>query len=227
MDEEAKDRVGCKWQVIIFCDSLHHSSAKSGSNGSTATPSSTTYGSSATPTSTSRSAISPAKRIYYGPYAPRLAERANRSIQGEIYLVVNKRKYELKVYDKEGWYATFPAVFGSKSLDDKLMQGDRKTPEGVFHIVSKRLHEKWDRIMDLDYPTPADVAKFNQRKASGQIPPSARIGDGIAIHGTWPHDDAAVDGYQMWTNGCISLKNEDMDELYSIAQIGTKVIIQH
>jgi len=146
---------------------------------------------------------------------------------GEVYLVVVKSSYELQVYDKDGWYATYPAVFGSKSLDDKMVQGDRKTPEGTFHIVSKRPHEKWSQIMDLDYPTAADIAKFKDRKAKGLIPKAAHIGDGIAIHGTWPHDDNAVDAYQMWTNGCVSLKNEDMAEVYNITPVGTKVIIQH
>lgn len=212
-------RVFCTLLIISqfsFCGTSHRSSATSSSTSS-----------SSPATATSRSSSSSAKRIYYGPYAPRLAQRARRAIRGEIYIVVNKSNYELQVYDKDGWYATYPAVFGSKSLDDKMMQGDRKTPEGAFHIVSKRLHEKWDRITDLDYPTTADVAKFNKRKASGLIPRSAKIGDGIAIHGTWPHDDVAVDAYQMWTNGCVSLKNEDMDELYRIASVGTKVIIQH
>ena len=167
-----------------------------------------------------------AKLAFYGVAAPRLASRASRAINGEVYIVVTKSDYEVQVYDQKGWYATYPAVFGSKSLDDKMMQGDRKTPEGTFHIVSKRLHAKWDRILDLDYPTTADVAKFKQRKASGQIPRSAGIGGGIAIHGTWPNDEIAIDAYQMWTNGCVSLKNDDMDQLYSIASVGTKVIIQ-
>jgi murein L,D-transpeptidase YafK len=108
-----------------------------------------------------------------------------------------------------------------------MVQGDRKTPEGTYHIVSKRPHEKWSHIMDLDYPTAADIAKFNQRKAKGLIPKSAKIGDGIAIHGTWPHDENAVNAYQMWTNGCVSLKNEDMAEVYNITPVGAKVIIQH
>lgn len=147
--------------------------------------------------------------------------------EGDVSIIVIKSNYELQVFDKNGWYATYPAVFGSKSLDDKMVMGDRKTPEGTFHIVSKRPHEKWNKIMDLDYPTPADVAKFNERKAQGLIPPNARIGDGIAIHGTWPHDEHAVDAYQMWTNGCVSLKNEDMDEVYRITPVGAKVIIRH
>jgi murein L,D-transpeptidase YafK len=147
-------------------------------------------------------------------------------LSGEISVVILKESYELKVYDQDGWYATYPVVFGSKSLDDKMYEGDRKTPEGVYHIASKRPHEKWDKMMLIDFPTPSDLAKFKSRKARGLIPQNARIGGGIAIHGTWPHDDMAVDLYQNWTNGCIALKNEDVDELYDLLPIGTKVVIQ-
>ncbi|HEX9513517.1 MAG TPA: L,D-transpeptidase [Puia sp.] len=149
------------------------------------------------------------------------------ALEGDVYILVIKSNYELQIYDKEGWYATYPAVFGNKSLEDKMIQGDRKTPEGIYHIISKRPHEKWDKIMDLDYPTASDKAKFNERKAMGLIPKTAKIGDGIAIHGTWAHDENAVDAYQNWTNGCVSLKCEDMDEVYNMAPVGTKVIIQH
>ncbi|MFI5155291.1 MAG: murein L,D-transpeptidase family protein, partial [Chitinophagales bacterium] len=149
----------------------------------------------------------------------------NRHLDGEISIVVIKENYELKVYDQDGWYATYPVVFGSKTLDDKMMEGDRKTPEGVYHIASKRPHEKWDKMMVIDYPTKSDFEKFNQRKSQGLIPKGAKIGGGIAIHGTWAHDDIAVDLYQNWTNGCIALKDEDVDELYEIAPIGTKVTI--
>lgn len=150
----------------------------------------------------------------------------NQHLDGDISIVVVKSDYELKVYDKDGWYATYPVVFGSKSLDDKMMEGDRKTPEGVYHIAAKRPHEKWDKMMLIDFPTQADLDKFKERKAKGLIPKSAKIGGGIAIHGTWPHDDLAVDLYQNWTNGCIALKNDDVDELFDLAAIGTQVTIK-
>jgi murein L,D-transpeptidase YafK len=144
---------------------------------------------------------------------------------GQVYVVVVKSNYELKVYDEDGWFATYPVVFGSKSLEDKMMEGDRRTPEGTFHIASKRPHEKWDKMMLIDFPTKSDVDKFNERKARGLIPKYAKIGGGIAIHGTWPHDDLAVDLFQNWTNGCIALKNEDVDELYDLLPVGTSVQI--
>ncbi len=93
----------------------------------------------------------------------------HRRISGDVSVVVLKESYELKVYDQDGWYATYPVVFGSKSLDDKMMEGDRKTPEGVYHIASKRPHEKWDKMMLIDFPTQADMDKFKERKAKGLI----------------------------------------------------------
>ena len=145
---------------------------------------------------------------------------------GDVYLIVDKSDYELKVYDAEGWYATYPVVFGNKDLSDKLIEGDRRTPEGTFKILSKRPHQKWHKMLMLDYPTAESYAKFKERKAKGIIPQSAKIGGGIAIHGTWPHDDLVVDDFTNWTNGCVALKNEDLDELDGIVDIGTKVIIQ-
>jgi len=149
----------------------------------------------------------------------------HRHLTGQAYIIVVKTTYELKVYDQDGWYGTYPVVFGSKSLDDKMMEGDRRTPEGSYHIASKRPHEKWDKMMLIDFPTKPDMDKFNERKAKGLIPKNAKIGGGIAIHGTWPHDDMAVDLFQNWTNGCIALKNEDVDELYDMLPIGTTVQI--
>ncbi|MGC4035083.1 MAG: L,D-transpeptidase [Chitinophagaceae bacterium] len=146
--------------------------------------------------------------------------------EGTVYIIIDKSDYELQVYDDKGWYATYPVVFGTTSLDDKQMEGDRKTPEGTFKLISKKTHPKWDRFMMLDYPTKESYDKFNQRKQSGEIPKSATIGGGVGIHGTWPHEDYQVDKFKNWTNGCIALKNEDVEDLYSYVPVGTKVIIR-
>lgn len=143
-----------------------------------------------------------------------------------VKIIVDKSSYELYVYDADGWYATYPVVFGNNSLDDKKMEGDRNTPEGSFKIVNKRVHDKWDRYMGLDYPTQESLARFNERKKKGEIPASAKPGAGIGIHGTWPNDDYIIDRYKNWTNGCVSLKNSDIEDLYSYIPIGTSVTIR-
>ncbi len=80
--------------------------------------------------------------------------------------------------------------------------------------------------MGLNYPTKESYDKFNERKSKGIIPASAKIGGGIGIHGTWPHEDFQIDRYKNWTMGCISLKNIDVEEIYSYVQSGTKVTIR-
>jgi murein L,D-transpeptidase YafK len=143
-----------------------------------------------------------------------------------IRIVVDKSDYELYVYDSKGWFATYPVVFGSPSLDDKKMEGDKKTPEGNFKIINKKPHNKWSRFMLIDYPNQESLAKFNERKRRGEIPKGAKPGGGVGIHGTWPRDDYIVDRYKNWTLGCISLKNEDMLDLYSYIPTGTPVHIK-
>ena len=145
---------------------------------------------------------------------------------GTVYLVIDKSDYELNVYDDKGWFATYPVVFGNNSLADKKMEGDRCTPEGNFRIIAKKIHDKWDRFMALDYPTKESYEKFRERKLNGEIPESARIGGGVGIHGTWPHDDYIIDRYKNWTMGCISMKNQDVEDLYSYLPVGARVSIR-
>jgi murein L,D-transpeptidase YafK len=145
---------------------------------------------------------------------------------GAVRIVIDKSDYLLRVYDEKGWFASYPVVFGNKSLADKKYQGDRNTPEGIFRIVEKRRHEKWHSFLLLDYPNKESWEKFNHRKSKGIIPANANIGGEIGIHGTLPHFNGVVDAYTNWTEGCISLKNYDLEELYRIVTVGTIVKIR-
>lgn len=146
--------------------------------------------------------------------------------KGEIYIIVDKSDYELHIFDQDGWYASYPVVFGSKNQQDKYMEGDKRTPEGNFRIISKRPHEKWNKMLMLDYPNKESWEKFKERKAKGLIPKNAKIGGGIALHGTWPNDNIVVDDFTNWTNGCVSLKNNDLDEIAQWVNVGTRVTIR-
>lgn len=146
--------------------------------------------------------------------------------ENAYYIIVDKSDYELKVYDEEGWYATYPIVFGSKDLGDKMREGDRRTPNGKFKVVLKKIHQKWGPELLLDFPLPGDVAKFNERKKKGLVPKAARIGGGIAIHATRPEEEWTVDNFYNWTDGCVSVKYTEMKDLYDYIQPGTEVTIQ-
>lgn len=142
------------------------------------------------------------------------------------YIIISKKNYELRVYDDQGWFATYPCVFGSNDLRDKFMEGDKRTPEGNFKVVLKKNNAKWKFELLLDYPTQDSYKRFKERKSEGLIPSRARIGGGIAIHATRPQEEWTVDYYQNWTDGCISLKYSEAEDLYNYIQVGTPVTIE-
>ncbi len=150
----------------------------------------------------------------------------NLSATNPYHIIVDKSEYELYVYDEEGWYATYPIVFGSRDLSDKMREGDKRTPEGEFKIIIKKMHPKWGPELLLDFPNEIDIKKFNERKAKGLVPGKARIGGGIAIHATRPQEEWTVDNFYNWTDGCVSVKYTEMKDLYNYIPIGTKVTIR-
>jgi len=146
--------------------------------------------------------------------------------ENPYYIIIDKSDYELKVYDEDGWYATYPIVFGSKDLGDKMKEGDRKTPDGKFKIILKKIHPKWGPELLLDYPNDVSVQRFNERRRKGLLPKNAKIGGGIAIHATRPEEEWTVDNFYNWTDGCISVKYREMKDLFSYIPLETPVTIQ-
>ena len=171
----------------------------------------------------------PGKRTFENDFNFKKSEHkpsGKNSKANPYYIIISKKSYELRVYDSQGWYATYPCVFGSNDLRDKFMEGDKRTPEGNFKVVLKRNNSKWKFELLLDYPNPESYKKFQQRKEKGLIPKNAGIGGGIAIHATRPQEEWTVDYYQNWTDGCISLKYREAADLYSYIPVGTPVTIE-
>ncbi len=143
-----------------------------------------------------------------------------------FYIIIDKSDYQLKIYDSTGWYASFPVVFGISGLGDKLQSGDKKTPEGHFTIIQKKVHPKWSYELLLDYPNGESIELFEERKNKGLLPKNASIGNGIAIHATRPKEEWTVDNFYNWTDGCVAVKYSEMKDLYNFIQVGTQVTIQ-
>lgn len=147
----------------------------------------------------------------------------------KIFLLVDKSDYRLYLYEDVTLRKIYKVVFGSRDQSDKLMEGDRRTPEGTFRILSKRVDNRWSRFLLLDYPNDITKAKFSQLQATGVISPDATMGGGIGIHGVEYNAgirDNYVDSRINWTLGCISMKNADVNELYEVIKAGTPVVIR-
>ena len=116
---------------------------------------------------------------------------------------------------------TVSRIIGAIAKADKI-----QFVTGLPKTRSGKIMRRILRYMGLDYPTKESLAKFNERKKRGEVPSNASPGGGIGIHGTWPSDDYFIDKYKNWTNGCISLKNDDVEDLYSYVPIGTPITIR-
>ena len=80
--------------------------------------------------------------------------------------------------------------------------------------------------MLIDYPNEESRQLFEENKRKGLIPPNASIGGLVGIHGIWPNGDNVIDLKHNWTDGCISLKNADVEELSKLVKPGqTKIQI--
>lgn len=143
----------------------------------------------------------------------------------KVSVLVEKSAYRLTVfYDSEPVKA-YSSVFGSAPVGDKLAEGDRKTPEGIYHIRDLYLHPAWSKFIWLDYPTPQDWQEHTAAQLAGDIAATATIGSEVGIHGVPNGSNALIDARTNWTWGCISLKNKDVDEIYEVLSQGTLVEI--
>lgn len=146
--------------------------------------------------------------------------------QHNISIHIDKSDYTLDVMNKNEMLKSYSVVLGSNPKGDKRMQGDRCTPEGTFHIVSKYPHKSWRKFIWIDYPNDESRRKFKAAKANGEIPKDAKIGGEVGIHGTPVDCDYLIDDKVNWTWGCISLKRSDVDEIYPYIKKETDIVIE-
>lgn len=143
-----------------------------------------------------------------------------------VSILIDKSDYRLYFISDGTLLKEYPVVFGKNVNDDKLMQGDRCTPEGSFHMVSKYPHKEWSKFIWIDYPNKSSWEKYNRAIQVGLIPKNAPIGGEVGIHGVPNGMDMLIDTKYNWTLGCISMKNKDVDEIYPFITANTLIKIQ-
>ncbi len=143
-------------------------------------------------------------------------------------VTIFKKRHQLIVYYKSRLFKSYHAVFGrSFEPGTKLWEGDRRTPEGVYAIINKHPSARWDWFLTLNYPNDLDRHRYEQMRDDGEVPHEdghpVGVGGRIGIHGT---DEPELNrGDINWTTGCISVEDEDIEELTRLLPKGTLVII--
>ena len=149
-----------------------------------------------------------------------------KMVKDSVMIVVEKAKKTVQVLYRKRLIRAYRATFGPNPEQNKCMEGDRCTPEGWFKITRVNPQSKFNKFMEISYPNDSALARFKRLKAAGVIPSSARIGGDIGFHGIWPGGDNMIELGVGWTDGCVALKNKDIEELFTIAGVGTKVYIK-
>jgi len=107
-----------------------------------------------------------------------------------------------------------------KQAGPKLREGDQRTPEGFYWINWRKTSDKFNLAMHISYPNAKDLERAS---AEGVSP-----GSMIMLHGT-PVDEEYPEWFfetLNWTEGCIALKNEDMQEVWQLVKNGTLIEIR-
>ena len=145
----------------------------------------------------------------------------NKPLKGKVeYLVINKNKRELLVFNKnDKLLKKYKIALGFEPKGKKEVQGDGKTPEGIYYINDKNPNSIAYKNLGISYPNSDDV---KNSKLLGKP-----TGGDIKIHGLmkkWTMF-GRLHTFVDWTGGCIAVSNSEIDELYKNVPIGTKIII--
>ncbi len=133
-------------------------------------------------------------------------------------ILIGKLEHRCLVLNSGQVEKSYPANLSRNWYARKLQEHDAATPEGVYKIVRLIAAGRYGRALLLDYPNAADRERFAALKRSGDVHANARMGGSVEIHGAGRPDSD-------WTDGCVSLNNHEMQDLYRYAYRGMPVTI--
>ena len=135
--------------------------------------------------------------------------------------LVKVDKSERRMYLMEGnkVLKEYRVRFGANPIGHKTEYGDEKTPEGRYKLDFIKEDSSFYRAMHISYPNQADK---KQAAARGVL-----VGGDIMIHGQkngWGWASLIIQLFN-WTDGCIAIKNFQMDEFIKLVPVGTTIQI--
>src|SRR5579863_4536731 len=135
-------------------------------------------------------------------------------------ILVEKSKRTMTLFSGDAVVKTYQVALGGDPVGPKRREGDHKTPEGFYTIDSKNAHSIFHLALHVSYPSEAD------RKRARKLGVSP--GGAIMIHGL-PKEFAYLGALHRktdWTDGCIAVTDEEIEEIWKLVKIGTPVEIR-
>ena len=139
-------------------------------------------------------------------------------------ILIEKAAHRLHLVSGELVVRSYGVALGSGGLGKKAYEGDRVTPIGRYHVVG-RYPSRWHTYLALDYPNDDDRKRHAELVARGEVPDGRGPGSAIASHGRKAMQPDRLHKLVDWTLGCVALDNAEIEEVASVAPVGTEVVI--
>jgi murein L,D-transpeptidase YafK len=135
-------------------------------------------------------------------------------------IVIEKSKRTLTLLSGSEVLKTYKVALGGEPVGAKERQGDHKTPEGLYAVDRKNPNSTYHRALHLSYPTVADRERARKLGVSP--------GGDVEIHGLGAKFGFVGSAHRLhdWTDGCIAVTNEEIDEIWPLVNVGTPVEIK-
>ena len=137
--------------------------------------------------------------------------------------VIIKKSTRMLYLSKNGdIYKKYHVSLGQVPIGAKEVEGDMKTPEGVYILDWRQESSQYYKSLHISYPNSKDKARAKELGSSA--------GGMIMIHGTPPAWSLSPYGDWMnvlidWTQGCIAMSNDDINDVWEETTNGTIVVI--
>lgn len=135
-------------------------------------------------------------------------------------VLIEKADRRLTLYAKGEVLKVYRIALGGNPVGAKERQGDNKTPEGKYHIEGRNRDSRFHLSLRISYPNERD------RKRAREL--GVAPGSDIMIHGlkngySWVGDMHTVND---WTQGCVAVTDEEIEEIAKLVPNGTPVEIR-
>jgi murein L,D-transpeptidase YafK len=134
-------------------------------------------------------------------------------------VLIRKAAHTLSLYRGNRLLKTYKVALGPNVQGHKQEQGDGRTPEGTYVIDAHKRDSAFHRALHISYPNEEDRRRARR--------PGVSPGGDIMIHGL-PNGLGAIGKAHLlrdWTQGCIAVTNEEIEEIWRMVPNGARVVI--
>ncbi|HWX53191.1 MAG TPA: L,D-transpeptidase family protein [Verrucomicrobiae bacterium] len=136
------------------------------------------------------------------------------------HIIVLKSERIMRLYSHDKLVREYHVALGKAPVGAKHKRGDFKTPEGSYIIDLKNPHSQFHLSLHVSYP---DAKDRERARRQGVDPGGAIMIHGLPAQYAWL---GALHRQHDWTYGCIAVTNPEIEEIWSLVPVGTKIEIR-